>query len=376
VSVGAETRRSIAGISKFAADSFTYHSPLLRVKQAMNDIAAELQKRDIEYLIPVTDVSLFPVLQYRDQLFSNIQVPYPHLSTVLQASDKYFLFQLAQECGVPIPKTIFIDQLSQPAAILAKIDRFPLVVKPARSLFIENNHLLRAGVSYVYSKEQLLQLMELKGYLQRYPFLIQERVVGTGIGYFVLLHEGKPVAEFSHRRIREKPPCGGISVYSESLPVASDVRAYSLRLLRALDWSGVAMVEFKIDKYSGTPMLMEINGRFWGSLQLAIGAGVDFPHLLVRMTSNETDAGSEIPYELHRRWRWLLGDLDHLLLRCLKSDEALDLPPGHPSRVETLYNFLSGFRHRDTLYDVFSTADMQPFVFEFCSYIRQLFRSN
>jgi predicted ATP-grasp superfamily ATP-dependent carboligase len=345
------------------------------VKQAMDDIAYELEKRNIEYLIPVTDISIIPVLQYRNQLFGNVQVPYPDFSTVLQASDKYYLFQLAQECGVPMPKTIFVKQPFRPAAILASIDCFPVVVKPARSVFIEDNHLLLAGVSHVYSKDQLLQLVEIRGYLQRYPFLIQERIVGAGIGYFVLLHEGKVVAEFSHRRIREKPPCGGVSVFSESLPVASDVQKYSLRLLHALGWSGVAMVEFKLDQNSGTPMLMEINGRFWGSLQLAIGAGVDFPHLLVRMTSNGTDVCSKASYK-HRRWRWLLGDLDHLLLRCLKADETLALPSGYPSRIRTLYDFLSDFRYRDALYDVLSIADMQPFLLEVGSYIRQLFRSN
>ncbi len=41
------------------------------------------------------------------------------------------------------------------------------------------------------------------------------------------------------------------------------------------------MVEFKADARTGTPYLMEINGRFWGSLQLAIDAGVDFPAILV-----------------------------------------------------------------------------------------------
>lgn len=38
----------------------------------------------------------------------------------------------------------------------------------------------------------------------------------------------------------------------------------TINLLDAFGWSGVAMVEYKVDERSGEPVLMEINGRFWG----------------------------------------------------------------------------------------------------------------
>ena len=95
---------------------------------------------------------------------------------------------------------------------------------------------------------------------------------------------------FAHTRIREKPPTGGVSVYRESVPLRDDVRAYSERILGRFNWSGVAMVEFREDRATGIPYLMEVNGRFWGSLQLAIDAGVDFPAMLVQLA-----LGEEIP---------------------------------------------------------------------------------
>ena len=107
--------------------------------------------------------------------------------------------------------------------------------------------------------------------------MLQERIRRPRHRCVRLLSRGRAVALFSHRRLRERPPWGGVSVLSESIALCPDARDYAHSLLDDLGWHGVAMVEFKRDARDGVPKLMEINGRFWGSLQLAIDAGVDFP---------------------------------------------------------------------------------------------------
>src|SRR6185503_13112360 len=107
------------------------------------------------------------------------------------------------------------------------------------------------------------------------------------------------------RRIREKPPSGGVSVYCESIAIPQDLEASSGLLLNRLGWNGVAMVEFKLDREAGKAYLMEINGRFWGSLQLAVDAGVDFPRLLVEAALGKRH---EVPIlggsGVRSRWEW------------------------------------------------------------------------
>jgi len=122
------------------------------------------------------------------------------------------------------------------------------------------------------------------------------------------------LATFAHRRLREKPPSGGVSVLAEAVVLEPALEAAALALLAELNWEGVAMVECKRDEANGgRPVLMEINGRFWGSLQLAIDAGVNFPALLAAC------AGGTVPTPV-RRWRigtrlrWSWGDRDHLLI--------------------------------------------------------------
>jgi predicted ATP-grasp superfamily ATP-dependent carboligase len=104
------------------------------------------------------------------------------------------------------------------------------------------------------------------------------------------------------------------------VPVSPQAQLYAQALLDELRWQGVAMVEFKMDQASQTLKLMEINGRFWGSLQLAIDAGVDFPFLLLRTMADEPvePIGT---YRIGVKSRWFLGDLDALLMRLFKRRE-------------------------------------------------------
>jgi protein-tyrosine-phosphatase len=127
------------------------------------------------------------------------------------------------------------------------------------------------------------------------------------------------------------------------------------------------MVEFKVDAATGVPYLMEINGRFWGSLQLAIDAGVDFPWMLYQLATTGAAQAPAAPYEAGVRSRWWLGDLDHLLLRLRKPDAELDLPPGSPSKAATLASFLRVWDPK-TKGEVLRLSDPVPGLHELAAY--------
>jgi hypothetical protein len=143
--------------------------------------------------------------------------------------------------------------------------------------------------------------------------------------------------------------------------------ARSEALLRSLDWSGVAMVEFKQDASTGDPVLMEINGRFWGSLQLAVDAGVDFPALLLACaTGSVPDPVTAYAVGVRSRWWW--GEVDHLLARLTHSPQALHLPPGAPNRRQVVKGFLTDLlRGRD---QVFRLLDPAPAWRETADWLR------
>ena len=110
-------------------------------------------------------------------------------------------------------------------------------------------------------------------------FLLQGHAEGVGVGVFVLRWEGRVYASFMHRRIHEVPHTGGASSLRGSWwnqAVYDD----AIARLEAMDWQGVGMLEYRWDQATGNFVLLEFNGRFWGSLHLALYAGVDFPALL------------------------------------------------------------------------------------------------
>jgi biotin carboxylase len=125
--------------------------------------------------------------------------------------------------------------------------------------------------------------------------LVQGFVPGEGVGAFVLRWDGAVLAEFQHHRLHEVPHTGGVSSLRESWRHEA-VRADALAKLDAVGWRGVAMMEYRWDPRTDDFRLLEMNGRFWGSLHLALHAGVDFPRLLL-------DAFHGLAPEPVRDWR-------------------------------------------------------------------------
>jgi predicted ATP-grasp superfamily ATP-dependent carboligase len=82
----------------------------------------------------------------------------------------------------------------------------------------------------------------------------------------------------------------------------------ALALLQALQWDGLAMVEFKVDPSDGTATLMEVNGRYWGSISLPLLAGMDFPLYQWKLVHDEAP---NVPstYAVGTKWRWTAGCL-------------------------------------------------------------------
>jgi hypothetical protein len=156
-------------------------------------------------------------------------------------------------------------------------------------------------------------------------------------------------------------------VYAECVAPDEGLQRQSEALLDQLGWNGVAMVEYKRDIATGTPYLMEINGRFWGSLQLAIDAGVDFPNLLLAAELGQP-VEPVVDYQIGVRWRWWWGSVDHLLARLRRSDAALALPPGELPRWRAVAALLPPWREGDRC-ETFRRDDPRPFLRETLDWI-------
>lgn len=373
VLVGSETERSLAGSSRYCRRAFRYPSPYEDPKGYLDVLLQMVTAQPVEMLVPISDLAMHLIGERRAEFDAktNVAAPLPEVHEAV--SDKYRLMKLAQQLEVPIPESLFVED-GKPPQNLEVVGEFPLIVKPGRSRISIDGAWTNTSVRQVADREELEQIYRQTPYLT-WPSLIQRRIEGEGQGIFALCDRGKPIVLFAHRRLREKPPAGGVSVLRESIELPKPMADHATRLLHHVGWHGVAMVEFKVERQTGLPRLMEINGRFWGSLQLAVDAGLNFPFMLYQLSCGHQVEATGAGYRAGVKSRWFLGDVDHLLARLFKSDEALRLPPGCPSRTRCVMEFVRFFQ-KDLHYEVERWDDVGPMRHELCAYVRAMVKGH
>jgi predicted ATP-grasp superfamily ATP-dependent carboligase len=328
-------RRSpaLAQMSRYCAGRATYPDPAIDADGFVAALLDTVRAESIDVLLPVADITTTLVTENRARFEALCRLPVASAEAVTRAADKVEIMRTATRLGVPIPATVYLEAGEDPVARAAGLS-WPLVIKPRRSRLRTAAGWLSCTVSYASTPDELRRQVAAVP-AEGFPLILQERIEGPGLGVFMCYKRGALVAVFSHRRLREKPPSGGVSVLSESVPVRQDAREYAQRLLDDLGWQGIAMVEFKVDSRDDVPRLMEINGRFWGSLQLAIDSGIDFPSILLE-TLTEAPPAAVPSYRFGVRNRWLWGDFDALLLQLFSTRGSA---PGR-GRLTAIVDFL------------------------------------
>jgi predicted ATP-grasp superfamily ATP-dependent carboligase len=190
--------------------------------------------------------------------------------------------------------------------------------------------------------------------------LIQEYVRGEEASVQFMCDRGRVFGACANRRLRSVWPHGGPGVLKETVPLSYRGLGERARsIARELQWSGPIMIEFKIDQASGVPKLMEINGRFWGSLPLAIAAGSDFPHQYYRLARGE-EVTPTLDYQIGVVTRHFLADVKNLLWTLFKRHPLRSF--AYPSRREAIKNFF--MLPKNCRSDVMDTRDIKPAVAE------------
>lgn len=264
-------------------------------------LAELLVSEHFDMIIPVGAKSVATV----SELCPHLAV-LPAMTAIDTCFDKYATMMLADRIGVPRPKSEVIKNLED---LHSSTISYPSVIKPACEFEAK-------GVTYAYDEkqrtDQVSRWLAVMPASAHHGVLVQEYIKGSGAGFFALFDHGTPLRVFMHRRLREYPITGGASTaarayYNETL------KDYGLRLLQSLRWHGVAMVEFKYDEDANRFVLIEINPKFWGSLELALESGMNFGADVVRLFRGEVlNYSEEYDHELHFYWP-LDGDLLSLI---------------------------------------------------------------
>lgn len=367
VFVSGKDAGNISACSKFCRKAFKVPDPMNNRSYYSAAVAEIVTRNNIDVIFPMTEQSVYCLNKARKLFGKSVVVACASSGKMEQVSNKYRLFQMAEKLGVAIPNTIFIADFHDFTAKRATIPAFPVVVKPAFSKIEVGVKIFSAGVMYAADQRELDFLYETKPVL-RFPSLIQELIVGEGTGLFTLFDHDHHLALFSHQRLLEKPPSGGVSVLSESVRLDDEMIEAARKLLAEVGWEGIAMVEFKRDVRDGRAKLMEINGRFWGSLQLAVSSGVNFPVLCLDYYLGRKPVSVATDYTVGHRLKWVFGMLDHLIIRIKRGGCLINMPPGSLSCWQVARELMR-IRDRNSSSDVYDFSDLRPVFSEFKSYL-------
>ena len=329
--------------SKYVTETVRLPAPGDDIAGYRDGLLALAERPDVETIVPLREPDSYVLSKYREEFSEYVTAPWPDFETLESARDRHRLFQRAREVGIPTPETRLLSEW---------VDwDDETVVKSRYTVLVRENRTAYPGVQFVSGEPDTDRLAREMGHEP----IVQECIPdGSEYGFFALFDHGEPVVTFQHRRIRSYTYSGGASVFRESV-AHPQLHEQGTRLLSALDWHGPAMVEFRRDPRDGQFKLLEVNPRFWGSLQLAVHAGVDFPYRYYQLARGvrESDDGYATGVGSHI----LRGELVYLVSLLRDDYDHVERPSIPAAMARVLASLLT-----ERNFDYLSLDDPKPFV--------------
>jgi predicted ATP-grasp superfamily ATP-dependent carboligase len=229
------------------------------------------------------------------------EVPYAPSVGLLAGVDKLELAKLARSSGLKAPRTV----IATPDALACW--EWPAVVKP-RSHWVEGSEDPPVRLATTVAPDEAtaqVHVAELEAHGN--TALLQEHLSGRLLALTMLMNSASQgVATVQQVADRVWPLPAGVSTRAVTVKVDVDLAARVKHLLQSLRWVGLAQAQFLLT--GSGPVLIDLNPRYYGSMALAVRAGVDWPVLWARLATgrpvpDRSDAALGI------RYSWLEGDL-------------------------------------------------------------------
>jgi predicted ATP-grasp superfamily ATP-dependent carboligase len=289
------------------------------------------KQEQYDLVIPIRDETLAALSSHRDAIMEVSDLFIADDSVIEQLMDKKACMKLAEDIGVPIPRTYYpaddgIEAVQEAAT-------FPVLIKPRIASSAQ-------GIVRVEDPDQLVSKYEAVAREHPDP-IVQEYVDHSGGHYSIgtlFDRESNPVATHVYKETKQYPSSGGPAVNAISVEKEPWVDEM-LELLRAVGWRGPAHMDVLYDPEDGRYKLLEVNPRFWMSLPLSIQAGVDVPTMLFDVAQGRTpEPVSE--YKIGTEYRWVFPNE---ILWVLNSDDKMAALRQllTPSRNEVCYGIVS-----------------------------------
>lgn len=311
---------STIGMSQFSRLSSgfkRYTSHYENEDKFIKDVLDICSSEEVKVILPSHNETEI-IARHRHKFSADLVAMIPDESHCLMFNNKSDAYDYVSRIGIPVPSRIKYTTPNSISQLLVARGVNKTVIK----LLTGNSG---KGVFYGESPEHAQSIVnelieKYKLAPSRYP-QVEEYVTGEGYGCSVLYSNGKYIAHFTHKRLRDKIESGGTSTFREAA-VHEGIEAAAKTIFDSLGWNGLAMCEFKVCPDTSRFWFIEVNPRMWGSISLAIESGVQFPYLAWLCATQ--GASQAIDYHksctINSDWkaRWLLGDIFIVLGKLFK----------------------------------------------------------
>lgn len=304
VTVGEKTKANPSAYSKYCRHSVRYPDPETSPQDFVHWVDKQLDAKLWDLFIPMDDLTMDIVIENRERWEPKCRLVLPPSESYQIARDKYQSLQVALQAGMDCPET-FIPESFEEIRKKASHLHYPVLIKPRKNSGSR-------GIQVAHSPEDLIRMFE-EQYNLEMPMIQEFIPQGVRMDVCLIVNKQNQVrSTFVQKEIRHFPIPMGPSTVQESIQHDQLVEQCK-RFLSFLPWYGVIELEFMIDPRDGKPKFMEVNPRFWNSLECAIISGIDFPYMLYQLATEENCLQKE-SYTVGEICRNLLpGDILHFL---------------------------------------------------------------
>jgi len=342
--VVSEDSRTPAISSKYCDETVRTVDPNTDMRQYGRLLLDLASRQSVRTIIPVREPDIYVLAERREEFGEYVGTPWPDFETLEKVQDRRRLFEIAESASIAVPET----------RLLTDWDNWDqrTIVKSRYNIIVADNEAHYPGVEYIdpSTAPDTAKLIDEMGHE---PIAQEYMSDPAEYGFFALFDEGSPVTTFQHRQVRGYKYSGGPSAFREAVHIP-DLQDAGLRLLEALDWHGLAMVEFKRD--DGEFKLMEVNPRFWSSLPFSVRAGVDFPYQYYRLATGASVDETE-HYDVGTAGHLIRGEIGYLLSLFFHETPLADRPD-----PVSAFNTIGSSLLQHPRFDYLDPDDPKPFV--------------
>lgn len=312
---------TVLTFSQFVSKNYIYTSPDDNEEKFIEDLITIARDNKPEDGSPYVLMPAFRdakiIAKHKERFEGIITLSCPEFEAIDKVDHKDAFAKTTKELDVSTPKTWLPTDENDLDKIITEME-FPVFIKPPDDVG-------GRGISKITDSQALKAAF--KDLQKRYPgdqILVQGLAKGVDYCFCGLFDHGNLVASMVYHNLQKFPAEAGAGVVRETVE-SERFDKIAQQLMGPLKWHGVAGIDFMWDEDENTtPVMIEVNPRFWAGLDHSIKSNVDFPWLLYKLVTQgkaKDDGDVKIGHKTSLPELATLSQIESLFAEAINFDE-------------------------------------------------------